>query len=471
MIQMTVSELWNRLCVVVQKTHNMANTSLTYWFGSIHPVSLSETELTLGVPDDFFCRFFTQNYGDMVVEALQTLGFADVEVKYELGYSNNPQDDFSDETAIQQNGNTGLQTSTPRSIADYRKKEEEEHRASILKFVGNCTFDSFVVGEENRYAYMSSFAAAQMQGCYNPMYIYGGSGMGKTHLLKAVYHYVSINRPEAKIYYTTCEDFLNEFVESLKNRTNSEFRNKYRNFDYLLIDDVHHLSGRTQLQEEFFNTFNALYSRGSQIFLTSDKQPSEIHGLEERLVSRFQSGCTSQITQTTFETRLAILRQEQENQRMKFGDDVLNFIAKHITSNIRPLKGALIRLTMISTALGYPASLEIAQKELADMVGQEIEQKSISLETIQKVVAEHYGLQVSDLIGNMRPKNIAEARMIAMYLGRRITGFSQKEIGIAFGGRTHATVIHAIKQVEEMSLKNSEFKNTLLQLQSKLHSC
>ena len=346
--------------------------------------------------------------------------------------------------------------------------------APVQHTAENClegnTFSTFVVGEENRYAYAAATTAAEDPGRMNPLYIYGGSGMGKTHLIQAVANEVATRNPDAVIRYVTCEEFLNEYVGSLRSRTDFKFRDRFRNVDLLLVDDVHFLSGnKVQLQEEFFNTFNALYNAGRQIILTSDKQPSEIPGLEKRLVSRFQSGLTMQITSSTFETRLAILKQMREANSMNFSDDVLTFLASHIASNIRPLKSAFLRLSVFA-GMGIPITVEEAEKQLSDLIDKEAEEKSsrLSLDAIQKAVAEHFGLQVRDLVGSKRPKGIAEPRMIAMYLCRKLTNSTQQDIGAAFGGRSHATVIHAVKQIEDMCLKNEDLKHTVSTLQRHL---
>lgn len=346
--------------------------------------------------------------------------------------------------------------------------------APVQHTAENClegnTFATFVVGEENRYAYAAATTAAEDPGRMNPLYIYGGSGMGKTHLIQAVANEVATRNPDAVIRYITCEEFLNEYVGSLRSRTDFKFRDRFRNVDLLLVDDVHFLSGnKVQLQEEFFNTFNALYNAGRQIILTSDKQPSEIPGLEKRLVSRFQSGLTMQITASTFETRLAILKQMREANSMDFSDEVLTFLASHIASNIRPLKSAFLRLSVFA-GMGIPITVEEAEKQLSDLIDKEAEEKSsrLSLDAIQKAVAEHFGLQVRELTGSKRPKGIAEPRMIAMYLCRKLTNSTQQDIGAAFGGRSHATVIHAVKQVEDMCLKDEDLKHTVSTLQRHL---
>ena len=427
------------------------------WFKKMVPISVNEAQIVVGTSDDFFADIVTKNYGDLISEALSAAGYPGLKVVFESGYF----DPADGETPPED-------PDSSRFFGTVSAADDDEISPELASLISKHSFDNFVVGEENRYAYTAALSAAQNPGTINPLYIYGGSGMGKTHLLLAVAHEVRAHNPHARVRYTSCENFLNAFLDSLRTKTMYEFRETFRNVDYLLVDDVHTLGNKTSLQEEFFNTFNTLYGLGKQIILTSDRQPSEIPGLEARLVSRFVSGVTTQITQSSFETRLAILKQEQQCLRLKLGDDVLSFIAERISSNIRPLKGALMCLSMYATAMKQEIDLEAAKRILSDQLEKEAESRAISIEEIQKAVAEFFGIQVYDLTGPKKPKNIAEPRMIAMYLSRKLTSRPHQEIGRAFGGRSHGTVIHAGKQIEENSLKDEELKGVLNQLQRKL---
>ncbi len=451
----SASEVWQSAVGFIR-----AKSEAVYkqWFKKMVPISVDEARIVVGTSDDFFADIVMKNYGDLISEALAAAGHPGLKVVFESGYFD------TDETE-----DLGLDFDPDFSqVSAEPAADDDEISPELASLISKHSFDNFVVGEENRYAYTAALSAAQNPGTINPLYIYGGSGMGKTHLLLAVAHEVRAHNPKARVRYTSCENFLNAFLDSLRTKTMYEFRETFRNVDYLLVDDVHTLGNKTSLQEEFFNTFNTLYGLGKQIILTSDRQPSEIPGLEARLVSRFVSGVTTQITQSSFETRLAILKQEQQCLRLKLGDDVLSFIAERISSNIRPLKGALMCLSMYATAMKQEIDLEAAKRILSDQLEKEAESRAISIEEIQKAVAEFFGIQVYDLTGPKKPKNIAEPRMIAMYLSRKLTSRPHQEIGRAFGGRSHGTVIHAVKQIEENSLKDEELKSVLNQLQRKL---
>ena len=450
----SASEVWQSAVGFIR-----AKSEAVYkqWFKKMVPISVNEAQIVVGTSDDFFADIVMKNYGDLISEALAAAGHPGLKVVFESGYF----DPADGETPPED-------PDSSRFFGTGSAADDDEISPELASLISKRSFDNFVVGEENRYAYTAALSAAQNPGTINPLYIYGGSGMGKTHLLLAVAHEVRAHNPNARVRYTSCENFLNAFLDSLRTKTMYEFRETFRNVDYLLVDDVHTLGNKTSLQEEFFNTFNTLYGLGRQIILTSDRQPSEIPGLENRLVSRFVSGVTTQITQSSFETRLAILKQEQQCLRLKLGDDVLSFIAERISSNIRPLKGALMCLSMYATAMKQEIDLEAAKRILSDQLEKEAESRAISIEEIQKAVAEFFNLQVYDLTGPKKPKNIAEPRMIAMYLSRKLTSRPHQEIGRAFGGRSHGTVIHAVKQIEENSLKDEELKGVLNQLQRKL---
>ncbi len=283
-------------------------------------------------------------------------------------------------------------------------------------------------------------------------------------------HEILKKKPGTRVQYITCEEFLNRYVDALSERKHSQFRNWARKVDVLLVDDVHQLANKTQLQEEFFNTFNALYNENKQIILTSDKQPCEIVGLEQRLVSRFECGVTVEITPPSFETRLAILKQKQNEHLIKLDDEVLQFISSRITASIRRLEGALMRLVAFSSAMANcRITIDRAEDLLRNLLEEETASRKVTIENIQKAVAEYFEIRVTDILSEKRPKNIAEPRMVAMYLSRKLTDRSYPEIGEAFG-KNHATIMHAEKKVLERSKEDESFRMALSSIQRQLQS-
>lgn len=478
-MEMTVTDvqrLWGNACAFLKsKSTSLYET----FFKGVAALSLEKGELLLGISSEFLADWILDNEeaSEQLQEAITYAFGESFRFRFEIGYVAGEDATAGVDSLYDQS--LPLVEETPAAVAEESPIAPMAStdgelagltRVTAEKCLPENTFENFVVGEENRYAYTAATTAVKSPGMWNPLYIYGGSGMGKTHLIQAVANEMVSQNRKAVIRYVTCEEFLNEYVASLRSKTDFKFRERFRNVDLLLIDDVHFLSGnKTQLQEEFFNTFNSLHNAGKQIILTSDKQPSDIPGLEKRLVSRFQSGMTMQITESTFETRLAILRQVQDSMTCKFPDAVLNFLAARITSNIRPLKSALIRLSVFAAA-GMEITVDRAGELLGDLLDKEAEEKNnrLSIHQIQKAVAEYFDLQVRDLTGKARPQKIAEARMIAMYLCRKLTDNTQQDIGAAFGGRTHSTVLHAINQIEQDSHTNEDLKHKISNLQRRL---
>ncbi len=453
-----VNNAWKEACNIIKE--HICGETFDHWFQPIVPIAIKDNSIILGVSDDFFADWFRDNYEDILSSALHKVIGEKTSIAFETGYSPEEKEiDLLDKVeAVSLKGMSVLETQV------------------AAQAIPNCllrhTFGNFVVGEENRYAYTAAITAAQTPGgVYNPLYIYGGTGLGKTHLLQAVAHEVLQANPKAVVEYITCEEFLNNYVDSLRMKKHSEFRNRIRQVDVLLVDDVHQLANKNQLQEEFFNTFNSLYNSNKQIILTSDKQPCEIHGLEDRLVSRFEWGITTEITTPELETRLAILRMKQEEHLVKLDDEILFFIASRISSSIRRLEGALLRLVAFSSAMSN-CKITIAKAEelLSKLLEEEVSNKKVSIENIQKKVADHFDLHIHDILGSKRPKNIAGPRMIAMYLTRQLTDMSLPEIGMAFGGRNHATVIHAVKKVTSICNKDEDTKRTVALLKRQVQN-
>jgi len=420
------------------------------WFRSIKAVSY-DGEFVLGVSDDFFADWLEEHYYNEISNALkQASERDDITFRFEVGH-------------------------VPAAEEHHESNAEENPAENeLVPEIRNCnskfTFDTFVVGDGNSFAYSAAMAVGQAPGTsFNPLFIYGGTGLGKTHLIQAAAHAAVKIKKNFIVEYLTCEELLNFYIESLTNKKAGEFRKRFRNADMLLVDDVQFLANKKELQEEFFNTFNALYNDNKQIVLTSDRSPSEINGLESRLVSRFESGLTTDIQPPSMETRLAILRKKQEEQTIKLNDEILYFIANKITSNVRRLEGALVRLTAFASMSGAKMDIGVAERLLHPMIIQENAAK-VTIDMVQKKVAEYYDLRVNDLLGEKRPKNIAYPRMIAMYLAREMTDSSLPEIGEAFGGRTHATVINAINRVRKERTKDKSIDNSISFIQKQLQN-
>ena len=317
------------------------------------------------------------------------------------------------------------------------------------------TFDSFVIGNSNRFAHAASLAVAESPAkAYNPLFIYGGVGLGKTHLMHAIGHYILQNNPNAKVVYVSSEKFTNELINSIKDDKNEEFRTKYRSVDVLLIDDIQFIAGKERTQEEFFHTFNTLHDANKQIILSSDRPPKEIPTLEDRLRSRFEWGLIADIQAPDFETRMAILKKKADVEKLNVPNEVMVYIATKIKSNIRELEGALIRIVAYSSLTNREITVDLATEALKDIISNK-QNKNITIDLIQDVISAYFNLRVEDLKSQRRTRNIAYPRQIAMYLSRKLTDMSLPKIGEEFGGRDHTTVIHAYEKISE-GLKSDE---------------
>ena len=342
-----------------------------------------------------------------------------------------------------------------KSIASSPNKQKKpfySEAASKSNLNSNYTFDTFVVGSNNRFAHSASLAVAESPGeAYNPLYIYGGPGLGKTHLMHSIGHFILKNNPNAKVLYVTSEKFTNELIDAIRNKNNfspTEFRDKYRTNDVLLIDDIQFIIGKESTQEEFFHTFNALYESKKQIIISSDKPPKEIETLEERLRSRFEWGLTVDIQSPDYETRMAILRKKEEMEGYNIDNEVIKYIATNIKSNIRELEGALNKLLAYSNLEKTDITMEIAQKELQNIITPD-KPKEITPQLIIEVVSEHFQISLDQMISKNRSKDIARPRQIAMYLCKNMTDTPLDSIGALLGGRDHSTIIHGVQKISD----------------------
>ena len=348
------------------------------------------------------------------------------------------------------------------NLAAEKPAENELARNLNPKYV----FDSFVVGNSNRMAHAASLAVAESPAqAYNPLFLYGNSGLGKTHLMHSIGHFILDRNPQAKVLYVTSETFTNELINSIQNNKNEEFRNKYRNIDVLMIDDIQFISKKEGTQEEFFHTFNALYESNKQIIISSDRPPKEIKTLEDRLRSRFEWGLIADVQPPDYETRIAILKKKAERDNLTVPDDVMAYIAKNIASNIRELEGALTRIVAFATLTNQDISM--AENSLKDIFS-ENSATPLTPELIQQVVAEYYNIRVEDIQGSKKPKNIAFPRQVSMYLCRKLLDISLPKIGESFGGRDHTTVIYAISKIEKQLESDEGLQKTVHALEKEI---
>ncbi len=360
---------------------------------------------------------------------------------------------------------------TPRRLAgNHAGPVTVEGSAAAAGLVGKYTFDTFVVGQSNRFAHAAALAAAETPGTqYNPLFIYGGVGLGKTHLLQAVGHYVLRNHPGLKVRYLTLETFTNEFIGSLRDDSIEGFKNRYRTVDVLLIDDIQFLQKKEQTQEEFFHTFNTLYDAQKQIVLTSDRHPKGLATLEDRLVSRFEWGLITDIQPPDLETRVAILQKKARTDRLVLADDdTLMFIASRVPTNIRELEGCLTRVVAYSSITKRPINVELAREVLKDIP--ETAASRVTIDIILSAVAESTGVSVTEIIGDKRSRPVVDSRHVAMYLARELTDLSLPKIGERFGNRDHTTVLHAVEKITKLMREDREMYNRVQRLTTKIKS-
>ena len=407
--------------------------------------------LTLAVPNGYYQDWLEEHYLPLIEKALVAAGAENVAVEFVVDGSRpaNPED------------------AAPAEEKTAKPKAKTPKSCNVgIGLNPRHTFDNFVVGPSNSFAHAASLAVVEAPGrAYNPLFVYGGTGLGKTHLIQAMGQEL-LKRGKGTVCYTTCETFTNEYILALQHKDVASFRKKYRSVDLLLIDDIHFLATKDGIQEEFFHTFNSLHQNQKQIVLTSDRPLSEIANLQQRLVSRFEWGLVTEMEMVDFETRVAILRRKREELKIQLDDGALFFIAQHVKSNIRKLEGALLRAASYASLTRKPPTTESLEYLLRDTIEQE-NQNALTIEGIQRVVAEYYDIRLGDMTSKQRPQNIAFPRQVAMYLCRELTEQSLPAIGNAFG-RNHATVLHAHRSVGTKMKKDSGLRQTILSLQQRL---
>jgi len=430
--------IWQQLLSRIEKRIKPQNFKI--WFKPAQLHSLTQNKLVIKVPNDFSKKWLKGRYLSMIKkEITQLMG---CEMKIDFIYPS------------VKKGNINLN----------KKPTFNKNRVVVPKLNPKYNFANFVIGHNNRLAHAAALAVAQSPGhAYNPLFLYGKVGLGKTHLLQAIAHYIIGNKEDMSFTYLSSEQFTNELINSIRDDKTTRFRKKYRNTDILLVDDIHFLAGKERTQEEFFHTFNALYEAHKQIALSSDRPPSEIPTLEKRLISRFEWGLIADIQPPDLETRIAILRKKAAAENLDLPDEVILFIAERVKTNIRKLEGCLIRLVAYSSLFKERIEIDSVKETLRDILPQE-KSKPITIESIQRIVGKYYKIKEGVIRGKKRVRSIAFPRQVAMYLCRELTDTSFPDIGNKFGGKDHTTVMYAWKKINEQKERDDNLKNDLNEL-------
>lgn len=433
-----LSSFWPRVLDLLK--NELTEISYNTWIRTIEPISANSSTIELGVPTDFNKGILESRYIPLISNAVRQVTSREYNVVVII---------------------PSQETTKKRSESSEQGSPDELYN-SILN--PKYTFDTFVIGNGNRLAHAASVAVAEAPAqAYNPLFLYGGVGLGKTHLMHAIGHYILSQNPASKVLYVSSEKFTNELINAIKDDRNEEFRSKYRNIDVLLIDDIQFIGGKERTQEEFFHTFNALYEASKQIIISSDRPPREINTLEDRLRSRFEWGLTADIQSPDLETRIAILKKKAQLENLFIPNDVLVFIADKVVSNIRELEGALNRVIAYSSLTETELSVDLCAEALKELLSAS-SARIIDAGHIIESVSRYFDLRPEEFISQKRNRNISYPRQIAMYLCRDIMGISLPKIGDEFGGRDHTTVIHAVQKIEEDIQNNMETKRTVEEL-------
>jgi chromosomal replication initiator protein len=438
--ELTAESLWTEVSDRLKGALN--DTTFGTWFADVSSQELTDETFVLSVPNDFTREWIEGHFLDLIGAAVRDASGSERRIRLSVTEEAEPSGPSPEPTAV------------AHSTFDMSQK---------------YTFDSFVIGSSNRFAHAAALAVAEAPAqAYNPLFIYGGTGLGKTHLLQAIGQYVGEHSRKLSVRYITSETFMNDFINSLRDKRIEGFKQRYRTYDLLLIDDIQFLEHKERIQEEFFHTFNSLYEAGRQIVISSDRPPREISTLEERLRSRFEWGLITDIQPPDLETRIAILRKKVKTDGIHIPDpQVLTFIAGRVSTNIRELEGALTRVVAFSSLTGRPMTVELSQDVLKDVFPQG-EAPEVSIERIQTAVTDRFGLSMEELCGERRSQNIVYPRQVAMYLSRELTDASLPKIGREFGGRDHTTVIHATSKIARMIREDRSVYNLVQELTARI---
>lgn len=426
-------DIWQKTLQVLK--NELTVVSYNTWIKTIEPISIDEFTITLGVEVEFNKGILETRYSSLIQNSIKHI----TQKEYDIIF-----------VTLSDKSSTNSYHAQPKQVM-----QDESHPSQLNP---KYTFDTFVVGNSNRFAHAASLAVAESPSkAYNPLFIYGGVGLGKTHLMQAIGHFIQAQNPNSKILYVSSEKFTNELINSIRDDKNEEFRNRYRTIDVLLIDDIQFIGGKERTQEEFFHTFNTLHDSNKQIIISSDRPPKEIPTLENRLRSRFEWGLITDIQPPDFETRIAILKKKAQIERLDISNDVLVFVADKIESNIRELEGALNRIIAYASLTNRTIDLAVSEEALKELFRNKT--KIITPQRIVEIVAKYYNLRPDEFQSQKRTRNISYPRQIAMFLCRELTNLSLPKIGDEFGGRDHTTVLHALDKIQEDIRNNPEFKS------------
>ncbi len=445
-----IVEKWDEILQTVKEEHDLTDVSFDTWLKPLSVYSIEGSKLYILVPSEQMgLNYITKKYTLPIKVAIAEITGTDYEIIFIL-------------------------QEQAKKIKPFKSKNPAFAASSSEKATlnPNYTFDTFVVGKNNKFAHAASLAVSESPGeVYNPLYIYGGPGLGKTHLMQSIGHFILQQKPEMKVIYVTSEEFTNEVIDSIRNGSASamtKLRDKYRTVDVLMIDDVQFIIGKESTQEEFFHTFNVLHSARKQIILSSDKPPKDMETLEDRIRSRFEWGLMADIGYPDYETRMAILRRKQETDGFHLDDEILNYISTNIKSNIRELEGALNKLLAFSNLEHTEITMDIAVRELQNIISPD-KPKEITPQLVIEIVAEHFNISTAQMISKNRSSEIARPRQIAMYLCKNMTPAPLETIGALLGGRDHSTIIHGIKKITEEYEKNEDFHYLLETIKKKIN--
>jgi len=441
-----MSELWARALADIK--NQIGGQNFETWIAPIRFVARNKNEVILDVPNKFFRDWLTEHYASELERILTAAAKHDLRVIFQV------------------NERAAKYATLDRGVKNNFKERDRPQRANNL--VAKYTFENFVIGASNQFAHAACFAVSNQPGDnYNPLFIYGGVGLGKTHLVNAIGHHATAQRANLKVVYLSSESFMNELIASLRRDKMDEFKRKFRNVDILILDDVQFIAGKERTQEEFFHTFNSLYESHKQIVITSDKFPKEIPGIEDRLRNRFEWGLIADIQPPDMETRVAILQKKAEVEGVQLPHDVAIFLASNIDSNVRELEGSLTRLGAFASLTKATITIELAKDVLRNTLNGA--RREITVENIQKTICDYFNIKLGDLKAKRRTQNIALPRQVAMYLCRKYTEASFPGIGDKFGGRDHSTVIHASKTIERKIKEDPQMQITIEKLERNLN--